>query len=57
MTEQSTYPHVPPSPRFPEIEERVLKYWDEDGTFVASVETGGPSPLDWHHRRLSRHQR
>ena len=27
-----------PSPRFPEIEERVLKYWDEDGTFVASVE-------------------
>src|SRR5215207_6151727 len=38
MTEQSTYPHVPSSPRFPEIEERVLKYWDEDGTFVASVE-------------------
>ena len=32
------YPHVPSSPRFPEIEERVLKYWDEDGTFVASVE-------------------
>lgn len=29
---------VPASPRFPEIEERVLKYWDEDGTFVASVE-------------------
>ncbi|EWT06581.1 isoleucine--tRNA ligase [Intrasporangium chromatireducens Q5-1] len=29
---------VPSSPRFPEIEERVLKYWDEDGTFVASVE-------------------
>ena len=26
------------NPRFPEIEERVLKYWDEDGTFVASVE-------------------
>ena len=25
-------------PRFPEIEERVLRYWDEDGTFVASVE-------------------
>ncbi len=38
MTEQSPYPHVPSSPRFPEIEERVLKYWDEDGTFVASVE-------------------
>jgi isoleucyl-tRNA synthetase len=26
------------SPKFPEIEERILKYWDEDGTFVASVE-------------------
>ena len=29
---------VPASPRFPEIEQRILKYWDEDGTFVASVE-------------------
>ena len=29
---------VPSSPRFPEIEERILKYWDEDGTFQASVE-------------------
>ncbi|MDC5695842.1 isoleucine--tRNA ligase [Intrasporangium calvum] len=29
---------VPSNPRFPEIEERVLKYWDEDGTFIASVE-------------------
>ncbi|HEV7172004.1 isoleucine--tRNA ligase [Pedococcus sp.] len=29
---------VPASPRFPEIEERVLRYWDEDGTFLASVE-------------------
>jgi len=26
------------SPKFPAIEERVLKYWDEDGTFMASVE-------------------
>ena len=26
------------SPKFPEIEERILKYWDEDGTFLASVE-------------------
>jgi isoleucyl-tRNA synthetase len=26
------------SPKFPEIEERILKYWDEDGTFMASVE-------------------
>ena len=26
------------SPRFPEIEELVLKYWDEDGTFQASID-------------------
>ena len=26
------------SPKFPEIEERILRYWDEDGTFMASVE-------------------
>ena len=38
MSDQSPYPHVPSSPRFPEIEERILRYWDEDGTFVASVE-------------------
>ncbi len=39
---QSSYPRhggeVPASPRFPEIEERVLRYWDTDGTFTASVE-------------------
>ncbi|HYJ76309.1 MAG TPA: isoleucine--tRNA ligase, partial [Kineosporiaceae bacterium] len=29
---------VPSTPRFPEIEDRVLRYWDDDGTFVASVE-------------------
>jgi isoleucyl-tRNA synthetase len=29
---------VPASPRFPEIEDRILRYWDADGTFVASVE-------------------
>src|SRR4051812_20754313 len=29
---------VPSSPRFPEIEDRVLKYWDADGTFKASIE-------------------
>ncbi len=29
---------VPSTPRFPEIEDRVLRYWREDGTFVASVE-------------------
>jgi len=29
---------VPSSPRFPEIEERVLAYWKDDDTFRASVE-------------------
>jgi len=29
---------VAASPRFPQIEERILAYWDEDGTFMASVE-------------------
>ncbi|GAA1812797.1 isoleucine--tRNA ligase [Nesterenkonia flava] len=29
---------VPTSVRFPEIEERILKYWDEDGTFQASID-------------------
>ncbi|RAN79782.1 isoleucine--tRNA ligase [Bacillus sp. SRB_336] len=30
--------HVPASVRFPEVEERVLKYWAEDGTFQASID-------------------
>ena len=29
---------VPASPRFPEVEARVLKYWAADGTFEASVD-------------------
>ena len=29
---------VPQTPGFPQIEERVLAYWDADGTFAASVE-------------------
>ncbi len=37
-----TYPKVegavPSSPRFPEIEERILKYWEQDGTFQASID-------------------
>ena len=47
MTEQNSpvYPRatasgqrrVPTSVRFPEIEERILKYWEGDGTFKASV--------------------
>ena len=37
--EQSGAPSgVAASPRFPEIEERILRYWAEDGTFLASVE-------------------
>ncbi len=36
--EQDRTGDVPASPRFPEIEDRILKYWDADGTFVASVE-------------------
>ncbi|MBD7994364.1 isoleucine--tRNA ligase [Arthrobacter sp. Sa2CUA1] len=26
------------SPKFPELEERVLKYWEKDGTFQASID-------------------
>ncbi|MBC9821402.1 isoleucine--tRNA ligase [Terrabacter sp. MAHUQ-38] len=33
---------VPSNPRFPEIEERLLRYWDQDGTFIASVEGREP---------------
>ncbi len=29
---------VPATPRFPEIEERVLAYWEQDGTFQASID-------------------
>jgi isoleucyl-tRNA synthetase len=29
---------VPASPRFPGIEERILAYWAEDGTFQASID-------------------
>ncbi|WP_193612147.1 isoleucine--tRNA ligase [Nocardioides lijunqiniae] len=29
---------VPSSPKFPAIEERVLAYWDADGTFQASID-------------------
>jgi isoleucyl-tRNA synthetase len=33
---------VPSSPKFPEIEERVLEYWAADDTFRASVEQRDP---------------
>lgn len=32
------YPNVDPSPRFPEIERRVLEYWEHEGIFRESVE-------------------
>jgi isoleucyl-tRNA synthetase len=33
---------VPASPKFPEIEERVLAYWAQDGTFQASIDNRDP---------------
>src|SRR6476661_4469374 len=41
-TNSARTPGVPASPRFPEIEERVLRYWDADDTFRASVENRDP---------------
>ena len=35
---------VSPTPRFPEIEERVLAYWKQDGTFEASVQGRDAGP-------------
>ncbi|HET7414146.1 MAG TPA: isoleucine--tRNA ligase [Arthrobacter sp.] len=37
-TADSTTAATTSSPSFPQIEERVLKYWDEDGTFQASID-------------------
>ncbi|MFT4286672.1 isoleucine--tRNA ligase [Nocardioides sp.] len=37
-TVEPTKGGVPASPRFPAIEERVLDYWAEDGTFQASID-------------------
>lgn len=36
--ERDQRPEVTPSPVFPEIETDVLRFWDEDGTFRASIE-------------------
>jgi isoleucyl-tRNA synthetase len=33
---------VPASPRFPDLEKRVLEYWAQDGTFQASIEARDP---------------
>jgi isoleucyl-tRNA synthetase len=35
---------VPASPRFPEIEERILAFWAKDDTFRASVARNDPGP-------------
>ena len=37
---------VQPSPRFPEIEKRVLEYWKQDGTFQASIDQREGAP-EW----------
>lgn len=37
---------VPASPRFPEIEERILAFWKQDGTFRASVDQREGAP-EW----------
>ena len=37
---------VAASPRFPEIEERVLAYWKQDGTFQASIDQREGAP-EW----------
>ncbi len=37
-TRARNYPEVPPQPRLPEIEERVLAHWERVGIFRASVE-------------------
>jgi isoleucyl-tRNA synthetase len=33
---------VPASPRFPDLEKRVLEYWAQDGTFQASIDARDP---------------
>src|SRR6476659_9298504 len=37
-TSASNTSGVSASVKFPEIEERILKYWDQDGTFQASID-------------------
>ncbi|WP_211878752.1 isoleucine--tRNA ligase [Pseudarthrobacter albicanus] len=41
-TSASNTSGVSASVKFPEIEERILKYWDEDGTFQASIDQRSP---------------
>ena len=39
MTEnEKPYPEVDPNVRFPELEEQILRFWDEEGIFQASID-------------------
>jgi isoleucyl-tRNA synthetase len=38
MNIKKHYPEVDPNPNFPAIEERVLKYWQENSTFKQSID-------------------
>jgi isoleucyl-tRNA synthetase len=38
MVYPKTGGEVPATPRFPQVEERVLEYWAQDGTFAASID-------------------
>ncbi len=33
-----SYPEIPNQPNYPQIEEKILEYWDNDQTFRASIE-------------------
>ncbi len=44
--EETPRPEVTPSPSFPEIETEVLAFWDEDGTFRASIDNREGAP-EW----------
>jgi isoleucyl-tRNA synthetase len=36
------YPDLPQQPSYPELEEAILQFWDEDGTFQASLDLHPP---------------
>ncbi|MGD9702061.1 MAG: isoleucine--tRNA ligase [Acidimicrobiia bacterium] len=42
MTREQRYPAVEPQPDVPKLEEAVLDFWAEDGTFAASVDARPP---------------
>ena len=49
MSEQAQYPlhregAVQASPEFPKLEEEVLAYWNQDGTFQASIDNRPAGP-------------